>query len=109
MRAIMAQAKKELIQLRRDPITLIFALIMPPIIMLLIGAAISLKIDSLPAVVADYDRTPLSRRFIDHLSNAISLRVTATLAPVKTINGSAIIIIPENFARDIERGRKVNI
>ncbi len=58
MRRIVAQTRKELIQLVRDWRTLLLALALPVVQLLLLGNAISLSVYDLPIVVQDLDDSP---------------------------------------------------
>ncbi len=62
MKRIIAQARKEITQVRRDRLTLALALVLPLILLALMGTAISLSVTDLPIVVQDLDKTPTSRK-----------------------------------------------
>ena len=61
MRRIIAQTRKELIQIVRDYRTLGLALVLPLVLLLLLGSAISLTVTDVPIVVQDLDDSPASR------------------------------------------------
>ena len=61
MRRILAQARKELIQIVRDRRTLALALVLPAILLMLLSAGLSLRVSNLPVVVQDFDDSPASR------------------------------------------------
>src|SRR6266542_5713057 len=60
---------KELVQLRRDRLTLGMMLGIPAIQLALFGYAIQTEVRHLPTVVLDESRTPESRRLIEVLRN----------------------------------------
>ena len=60
---IKAMAKKEALQILRDPLSLAMAFLMPVLLLLIFGYAITFDIDNIPAVVADLDKSTLSREF----------------------------------------------
>ena len=71
MRRILAQTRKELTQIVRDYRTLALALVLPLILLMLLGTAISLTVDDLPdhragsrqfARLAATTSTPFARR-----------------------------------------------
>ena len=55
MRRVFAQARKELIQLVRDRLSLGLALVLPAFMLLLMGTAFSLTVHDMPIVVQDFD------------------------------------------------------
>ena len=58
MRRIAAQTRKELIQIARDWRTLALALVLPVVLLLLMSAALSLRVANLPVVAQDLDSSP---------------------------------------------------
>src|SRR5262249_46448682 len=102
MKRIIAQARKELTQIFRDRMTVVLALVL----LALLGTALSLSVKGIWVVVQDFDRTPLSRKYVDALNASLTFRVRAlpvdqrpeeVLASEKA---RAVIVIPENFERD---------
>lgn len=115
MRRILAQAKKELIQLRRDRLALVMAIGLPLLLVLLLGNAISLTVTDMSIVVQDLDQTPVSRRYIDAYRTSLTFHVVA-LPPAARPQSAllagrtrAALIIPEHFERDLRRGRSVQV
>ena len=110
MKKIMAQAGKELRQFSRDRLTVTLALVLPMILMWLIGTCISLTVHDLPVAIKDMDQSPLSRRYVETVGASITFRIVPATAtgPVETPldqeHARAVIVIPEHFARDLERG-----
>jgi drug efflux transport system permease protein len=111
MRRILAQARKELIQLLRDRLALALALVLPVALIALLGTSISLTVTDIPIVIHDLDQTPLSRRYADAFRNSLTFRVVtlpAAMSPEAMLArgwARAAVIIPEHFAREILRGR----
>jgi ABC-2 type transport system permease protein len=56
---------KEFIEIRRDPRTLALAVMMPVLLLIMFGFAITLDITEVPTAVCDRDRTDLSRDLIE--------------------------------------------
>ena len=113
MRRIIAQARKELTQLRRDPLALALALVLPLGLTALMGTTVSLTVTDMPIVVQDFDQTPLSRRYADAFRTSLTYRVV-TLPPATSPEtmlargrARAAVIIPEHFEREIRRHRPV--
>jgi ABC-2 type transport system permease protein len=65
---IEAIAKKEIIQIWRDPLSLALAFMMPVLLLLIFGYAISLDVDNLTTIVYDADRSSTSRELTDELT-----------------------------------------
>src|SRR5262249_33184766 len=62
-------ALKELLHIRRDPTTLIFALLIPMLQLMLFGFAIDYDVRHIRTVVVDMDRTRESRAYVTALHN----------------------------------------
>ena len=111
MRRLIAQVRKELIQIVRDRIALTLALALPAILLLLMGTAISLTVGELPIVVQNLDGSPESLRLVDAFRASLSFKIAPWPVdedPVGALghNGvRAALIIPPNFARDLVRRR----
>src|SRR5262245_32998818 len=110
MRRILAQTRKELTQFVRDWRTLLLALVLPLILLLLNGSAISLTVNNLPIVVQDFDDSPASRDFINAFRASITFHVVpfpVERKPEEAFTSNvayAALIIPAHFGRDIARG-----
>ena len=111
MRRILAQARKDVTQLLRDRLALALAVVLPVVLTALLGTSISLTVTDIPLVVQDLDQTPLSRRYVDAYRSSLTFRVVSL--PIATSPEAAIasgrargaVILPEHFAREIQRGR----
>src|SRR5262249_31684735 len=110
MRRIFAQTRKELTQMIRDWRTLVLALVLPLILLLLNGSAISLTVNNLPIVVQDFDDSSASRQLIDAFRASITFHVVPFPvdqqpdAAFKSEKAYAAVIIPAHFGRDMARG-----
>jgi ABC-2 type transport system permease protein len=113
MRRIIAQARKELTQLRRDRLALGLALVLPVALTALMGTSVSLTVTDIPIVVQDFDQTPVSRRYADAFRASLTYRVvtlppaTSPEAMLAAGRARAAVIIPAHFEREIRRGRPV--
>jgi len=74
---ISAIARKEFYHLIRDFRSLYLAFIIPLLLILLFGYALSLDVNNIETVVVDYDRTDLSRDFIRRLQASSYFEVVA--------------------------------
>jgi drug efflux transport system permease protein len=111
MRRIVAQARKELIQLVRDRLALALALLLPVGLTALLGTSISLTVTDIAIVIQDLDQTPVSRQYADAFRNSLTFRVVSlppATSPETMLNRGrvrAALIIPVHFERDVRRGR----
>jgi ABC-2 type transport system permease protein len=112
LRRLLAVARKELIQLRRDPRSLILAFFLPPFLILFFGFAIQFDVDDIRLVVVDQDRTQASTRLVEAFTSSRYFRVTERLddpaaAGTRLTQGRALaaLVIPPRFARDLAAGR----
>jgi ABC-2 type transport system permease protein len=110
MRRILAQTRKELTQIVRDWRTLSLALVLPMILLVLNGSAISLTATDLPIIAQDYDDSPASREFLDAFRASLTFRIVpfpVNKKPAEAFTSNtahAAIIIPVHFGRDMARG-----
>jgi drug efflux transport system permease protein len=103
---------KELVQLRRDRMTLGMMLGIPAIQLALFGYAIRTEVRHLPTVVLDESRSSESRRLVEVFRNSGNFDIVAHVADraalasaIETGHASAALVIPPDFMRDIRRGR----
>ncbi|MBN2389823.1 MAG: ABC transporter permease [Anaerolineae bacterium] len=111
LRRITAVMRKEMIQRLRDRRTLALILGMPLIQLLLFAYAVSLTAYNLPTVVADMSLDRQSRDFVDALRASGYFDVQSYVATENDVlraldsgNARAGVLIPPNFAAEIERG-----
>jgi ABC-2 type transport system permease protein len=115
MRRILAQAGKELIQLLRDKRALALALALPVTQLITMGSAISLDVKNLPLAIQDFDNSPASRQLVEAFRESISFKVVPFPVDQRpdeafiTNDARAVLIIPERFGRDVERGAKTPV
>jgi drug efflux transport system permease protein len=115
MRRIWAQTRKELIQIRRDRLALVLALVLPLALILLLSTAISLTVHNLPLIVQDFDNSMASRRFVDAIRASLSFHVvswpTDKGAEDALMANAArgVVVIPRNFNRALLRGGNANV
>jgi ABC-2 type transport system permease protein len=110
MRRIIAQTRKELTQIVRDWRTMLLAILLPLILLMLLGSAISLSVTDMPIVVQDLDDSPSSRELIDAFRSSLTFRVVpwpTNKQPEEALSSStarAALIIPPHFERNLNRG-----
>jgi ABC-2 type transport system permease protein len=113
MKRIIAQTRKELTQVFRDRLTVALALVLPLILLALLGTALSLSVKGVAVVVQDFDRTPLSRQYLDLLGASLTFRIAPSdRTPEEALmaeQARVVIVIPENFERDYLRGQSAEV
>jgi ABC-2 type transport system permease protein len=115
MKRILTQAAKEWKQFRRDRMTLALSLVLPIVMLLLFGLALSMDPDNMRLAVDDLDNTPASRAYLE------SYMATNDFLPVATPAASSLeeildrggarigLRIPPHFERDLRRGAPVAV
>ena len=103
--------RKEFIQLRRDPGTLIMILGIPAMQLLLFGFAVRTEVHHLPTVVLDQSRSPESRLLIETIVQTQNFDVigdvtdrAAIAQAIERGTARAALIVPPDFARALKRG-----
>lgn len=121
MKVIKTLCVKELLQFWRYKLTVALAFLLPLMTLLIYGFAIRLETKNIPMIIQNFDKTKLSREFIDSFTasnqfNIINPKNSANnLSPRYIINalesGKAKvgIIIPPDFTRRIYSNKQVNI
>jgi ABC-2 type transport system permease protein len=113
---LLAVARKESIQIRRDSRSLGMAFVIPMILLFLFGYALTMDVDNLRTIVFDQDQTTVSREFLSRFEDSRYFSVVVRAKEYRDVeqaldSGQAQVglVIPRNFARDLERGRTVPV
>jgi len=113
---VWAFARRETVELMRDPIRIAFALLGPILLMIVFGYGISLDVDHLPFAVLDFDNSPSSRAYVDAFRGSYYFVEQQPLTSYDDLNyrlrdGELRIAleIPSGFERDLLRGRKPEV
>ncbi len=106
-----AHARRELLELRADPIRLAFALLGPVVLMIVFGFGITFDVERLAYATLDYDGSPESRQYLESFASS---RYFTPRAPVRDAadlerrmrSGELrlVIEIPPGFGRELRRG-----
>src|SRR6266851_3280341 len=109
-RRLWAYARRETMELLRDPIRLSFAFIGPIILMLAFGYGITFDVENLKFAAFDEDETPESHRLIENFSGSryfSEQRPISSAAEIeqrmKSGELAVVVEIPAGFGRDLAR------
>jgi ribosome-dependent ATPase len=107
-RRLWAYARRETMELLRDPIRLSFAFIGPVILMLAFGFGITFDVENLKFAAFDQDRTPESRRLTEQFSGS---RYFSEQPPIQSPDEierrmksgelAVVVEIPSGYGRDL--------
>lgn len=110
---IMAILKKEFIQMRRDRTTFAMMIGIPIMQLIMFGFAVNTDPRHLPTALIDRDHSVFSRSIVRAVENSTYMDITyrpdhraAAEELIKKGYVNFIIIIPENFSRDLVRGER---
>ena len=78
-RSLAAVTNKEFIHILRDPGTLIIALVIPVVLLLLFGYALSLDVRNVPFCLVDQGRTQFSRDFVARFTASAYFKLVGTV------------------------------
>jgi ABC-2 type transport system permease protein len=113
---LIAISRKELIHIRRDVRSLIFSFIIPFVLLLLFGYALSLDIKNIPFSVLDYDNSKSSRVFINDFSQSGYFDLKGYLNSESELKNTidsgkslAVIVIPPDFEKNLKAANKVTV
>ncbi|KRC72942.1 putative ABC transporter ATP-binding protein YbhF [compost metagenome] len=107
---------REALELRRDPVRATLALMGSLLLMFVMGYGISLDVEDLRYAVMDRDQTTLSHNYSLNLSGSRYFIERPPIADYADMDArmrsgelSLAIEIPQGFARDVQRGKPVQI
>jgi ABC-2 type transport system permease protein len=108
--------KKEYLHIMKDPQTLFIIFLLPVIMMLLFGFAITMEMRDIPTIIADRSDTPQSRALIERIGSSGFFKVTRRDIRDRDVDtlfrkkqAHCIVIFPEKFARDLEKDRRAEL
>ena len=113
---IKAIAKKEFYHLLRDFRSLYLAFVIPLLLILMFGYALSLDVDNVKTVIVDHDRTELSRDFIRKLDASSYFDIIHHLNDAQSAityldQGftTMVIVIPPGWTGDLKADRTASL
>lgn len=105
-------ARKEAIQLRRDPRSMVLAFALPIFLLVFFGYAISWDVDEIGLAVVDEDGGQRARELTETFASSGYFRITEHLAGRGEIEdqlqdglATGVLVIPARFSRDLAAGR----
>jgi ribosome-dependent ATPase len=111
-----AYARREAMEIRRDPVRLAFALLGPVILMITFGYGISFDVENLSYAVLDRDRSPQSRAYLENFSGSRYFSERAPLSDhaeleqrLRSGELKLAIEIPPQFGRHLKRDRPTEV
>jgi ABC-2 type transport system permease protein len=116
LQRIIAVARKEFIHVFRDPRSLAMGIAIPMLMLFLFGYALTLDVDRVPLIVWDQSDSPASREFVSRFAGSryFSLRqhtdnYREIERAIDSRDALIALIIPVDFARRIEAGRRADV
>ncbi|HET8760192.1 MAG TPA: ABC transporter permease [Nitrospiria bacterium] len=112
-RRLLAISRKELIQLRRDTRSLLLAFLLPVLLLVLFGYAITFDVEHIATAVLDQDRSARSRELIEAFKSSGYFTVTEELERSSDIDpalkgwrAQVALVVPPDFAAHLGAGRQ---
>ncbi|MDX9740679.1 MAG: ribosome-associated ATPase/putative transporter RbbA [Gammaproteobacteria bacterium] len=116
LQRLLGYARREALELRRDPLRLTLAGLGSVILMFVLGYGINMDVEDLSFAVLDRDQSALSRDYALEISGSRYFIEQAPLRDYEDLERrmragelSLAIEIPDGFARDIARGTPVEV
>lgn len=113
---VRAIARKEFIHIVRDPRSLGMAIVIPMLLLVLFGYALTLDVDNVPVVVWDQSGTQASREFVSHFAGSHYFSIRAQVHNYREVehaidSGEALaaFVVPANFADQLVAGQNVPV
>ncbi len=113
---IKAISKKELIQIWRDPFSLAMAFLMPVLLLVIFGYAISFDITNIDTIIVDNDKSSFSREFAARLQSSGYFTILGYLEKYGDIDhyldsgkAKVAVMIPEDFSKNIRANRSAQV
>ncbi|MGD0232486.1 MAG: ABC transporter permease [Syntrophorhabdales bacterium] len=113
---IMAIARKEWIQVRRDRLSLAMAFLLPVILLIIYAYAITFDVDNILLVVYDRDKSSTSRDLVAQFTESGYFTEAARVGSYGEIDryldsdqARIALVIPFDFSKNIRKGRPASV
>jgi len=111
-----AYARRESLEIVRDPIRIAFALLGPIILMIAFGYGITFDVEDISYAVLDRDQSPESRRYLENFAGSRYFEQHSPLYNYNDLESrlrhaqlTFAIEIPPGFGKDLKRGRQPEV
>lgn len=115
-RRLRAVATKEILQLKRDSKSLLMAFLLPVVLLLLLGYAITWDVEDIRMAVLDEDNSYRSREVVEAFRSTgyfyITRRITSPSAIESMLERGdveIVVVIPSDFSADLDTGRSAGL
>jgi ABC-2 type transport system permease protein len=113
---ILAVMKKEVLQIRRDPRSLLIILLMPVLQLFIYGYALNLDVHHVPLCVYDEDGTQFSEDLLKHFQATDYFNIVHVASSYQDVvheidSGDAVaaLVIPPRFTETIHSGQRATV
>lgn len=111
-----AIARKELLHIVRDSRSLALALLLPLVMLLMFGYALSLDVDHISTLIFDRDNSPQSHELVSQFSGSNYFQILGYVKSYREIEHGIdqskalmAVVIPEKFGGDLLAGREAQV
>ncbi|MCL4534727.1 MAG: ABC transporter permease [Bacteroidetes bacterium] len=108
--------RKEFIQIRRDPRTLVIMLMVPALQMFLLGYAVTTNVDRIATVVYDQAMDSRSRGFVDGFTNTEYFTLVGHASSQREARqaidrgeAKVALLIPPDFSKNLDAGKPAQV
>ncbi|MBM4284466.1 MAG: ABC transporter permease [Deltaproteobacteria bacterium] len=108
--------RKELLHIRRDPRSLILVILLPIMLLIIYGYALTFDIKHVPTAVYDQDQGHLSRIFLEEFKGSRYFQVRPPSSGYgeldRLLTGREVrlaLVFPPGFSRDLKAGRTASL
>jgi ABC-2 type transport system permease protein len=115
-RRLFSVARKELLHILRDPMTLFFTLFIPVCDLLMLGHAINTNVRHVRTVVLDQAGTQESRKLLERFENSDDFKIVGRVFSDEEMSRAIVtgkarvgVKVPRNFSERLEAGRTAQI
>jgi ribosome-dependent ATPase len=113
---LLAYARRESLEIRRDPARLTFAFLGSVLLMIVFGFGITMDVDEMDFAVLDQDHSPESTEYIEALRGSRYFDERSLIRDrddaVRKLRANRISVaieVPPNFGRDLRRGDRPSV
>jgi ABC-2 type transport system permease protein len=115
-RRVVAMIRKEVIQIRRDPSSLVIIILMPLIQLFIFGYAVNLDIEHVPLCIYDRDGTQTSQDLLKHFQATEYFRIVRVADSYNEVvqhiddgTCTVAIVVPPQFSQTLHSSGQANV